>query len=71
MDFALEVRDLRKSYKGRPVRGVSFAVARGEIFNLEGIRRTMAAPSGCWTAARATCACASPFAVQLQDGEVM
>ncbi|MGA2974194.1 MAG: ABC transporter ATP-binding protein [Spirochaetia bacterium] len=35
--FALEVHDLRKSYKGLPaLRGVSFTVPRGEIFTIVG-----------------------------------
>jgi ABC-2 type transport system ATP-binding protein len=34
---ALEVIDLRKSYRGRPaVRGVTFAVGRGEVFTIVG-----------------------------------
>lgn len=36
-DLMLEVRDLRKSFRGRPaLRGVGFAVRRGEIFGLLG-----------------------------------
>ena len=36
-DLALDVRDLRKSYRGVPaVRGVSFSVSRGEIFTIVG-----------------------------------
>jgi ABC-2 type transport system ATP-binding protein len=36
-DTAIEVYDLHKSYEGRPVlRGVSFAVAAGEIFGIAG-----------------------------------
>jgi ABC-2 type transport system ATP-binding protein len=34
---AVEVNDLRKSYRGRPaLRGVSFSVARGEVFTIVG-----------------------------------
>jgi len=87
MDFALEVHDLRKSYKGRPaLRGVSFMVPRGEIFTivgpngsgktttveiLEGIRRHDGGTFRVLDGRPSDLRVRESIGVQLQDAEVM
>jgi ABC-2 type transport system ATP-binding protein len=86
-DFALEVHDLRKSYKGRPaLRGVSFTVPRGEIFAivgpngsgktttveiLEGIRRHDGGTFRVLGGRPSDLRVRESIGVQLQDAEVM
>jgi ABC-2 type transport system ATP-binding protein len=87
MGFAIEVHDLRKSYKGRPaLRGVSFTVCRGEIFTivgpngsgktttveiLEGIRRHDGGAFRVLGGRPSDLRVRESIGVQLQDGEVM
>ena len=84
---AIEARDLRKSYKGRPaLRGVSFTVRSGEIFTivgpngsgktttveiLEGIRRHDGGTFRVLGGRPADLRVRESIGVQLQDGEVM
>jgi len=84
---ALEVHDLRKSYKGRPaLRGVSFTVPRGEVFTivgpngsgktttveiLEGIRRHDGGTFRVLGGSPSDLRVRESIGVQLQDGEVM
>ena len=84
---ALEVHDLRKSYKGHPaLRGVSFTVPRGEVFTivgpngsgktttveiLEGIRRHDGGTFRVLGGRPSDLRVRESLGVQLQDGEVM
>ena len=84
---AIEARDLRKSYNGRPaLRGVSFTVPRGEIFTivgpngsgktttveiLEGIRRHDGGTFRVLGGRPNDLRVRESIGVQLQDGEVM
>jgi ABC-2 type transport system ATP-binding protein len=84
---AVEVRDLSKSYRGQPaLRGVSFTVARGEVFTivgpngsgktttveiLEGIRRHDGGAFRVLGSLPSDPRVRESFGVQLQDGEMM
>ena len=84
---AVEVRDLCKSYRGQPaLRGVSFTVARGEVFTLvgpngsgktttveilEGIRRHDGGAFRVLGSSPSNPRVRESIGVQLQDGEMM
>ncbi len=86
-DVAVEVHDLRKSYRGRPaLRGISFIVPQGQIFTivgpngsgktttieiLEGIRRPDAGSFQVLGGRPSDLRVRESIGVQLQDGEVM